>query len=69
MTLNGKWRGYTRMPNCLFRVFAGMISGLCHELQMGSRLKENGVDTHRQGEERWADWRRTGSMEATKEPR
>jgi hypothetical protein len=40
------------VPNCLFRVFAGMVSGLCHELQMGSRMKENGVDTHRRGEER-----------------
>lgn len=42
-SLNGKWRGCTRVPNGLFRVFAEMVSGLFHELQMGSRMKENGL--------------------------
>lgn len=52
-----------------------MISGLCHELQMGSRLKENGVDTHRQGEEKrggligseWARWKPQRSLGETGE--
>jgi hypothetical protein len=40
MTLIGKERGYERVLKWCFGVSAGIISGPCHELQKGRRMKE-----------------------------